>query len=86
MIHTVIPDTLVIFTRYDFKPTYCFRTSKTDRLSSKYCPNYIICITKIWSKTGATAARSVRVNRVCEMWVELTEQPKSLMTFEIFLF
>ena len=70
----VIPDTLVIFTRYDFKPTFCFRTSKTDRLSSKYCPNYVICITKIQSKTGATAARSVRVNRVCEfMWEELTD-------------
>ena len=38
------------------------------------------------SKTGATAARSVRVNRVCEMWVELTEQPRSLTTFEIFYF
>ena len=39
-------DTLfVISTRYDFK-TFCFRTSKTDKLSSKYCLNSVIALLK----------------------------------------
>ena len=68
VIHTVVPNTLLmIFTGYDFKATYCFRTSKTDRLSTKCCLNYVVCITKIQSKTDATASRSVLVKEILEM-------------------